>query len=64
LVGGASKISSSLLVQLDSFSSANLDLSSATAWHIYDNVIVATTSALLSISNQFSNSYFGMPSGA
>jgi hypothetical protein len=31
LVGGASTISSSLLVKLDSLSSANLDLSSATA---------------------------------
>jgi hypothetical protein len=63
LVGGASKVSSSLLVQLDSLSSANLELSSATGWHISDTV-VATTSALLSISSQFSNYSFGMPSGA
>ena len=32
--------------------------------HILPTVIVATASALLSISNQFSNSSFDMPSGA
>jgi hypothetical protein len=64
LVGGASKSSSFLLVLFDSLSSANLDLSLATASHISYTVIIATTSALLSISNQFSNSSFDMPSGA
>ena len=53
-----------LLVEFDSLSSANLDLSLTTASHISDTVIVATTSTLLSISNQFSNSSFDMPSGA
>jgi hypothetical protein len=62
LVGGVSKISSSLLVQFDSLYSAYLDLSLATASHFSDTV--TTTSALLSISNQFSNSSFAMPSGA
>ena len=41
-----------------------LDLSLATASHVSDTVLVATTSALLSISNQFSNSSSDMPSGA
>jgi hypothetical protein len=64
LVGGASKISSSLLVQLDSLSSAYLDLSLAKASNISDTVTVATTSALLSISNQFQILLFDIPSGA
>jgi hypothetical protein len=64
LVGGASKISSSLLVQFDSLSYANLDLLLGTAPHIPYTVTVATASALLSISNQFSNSSFDMPSGS
>jgi hypothetical protein len=53
-----------LLVQFDSLSSANLDLSLGTVSHISDTVIVASTSVLLSMSNQFSNSSFDMPSGA
>jgi hypothetical protein len=36
-VGGASKIFSSLVAQFDSLSSANFDLSSATASHISDS---------------------------
>jgi hypothetical protein len=64
LVGEASKISSFLLVQFYSLSSANLDLSLATAPHISYTVTVATTSPLLSISNQFSNSSFDIVSGA
>jgi hypothetical protein len=64
LVGGDSKISSYLFVQFDSLFSANLDLSLAIASHISDTVIVATTSALLAISNQISNYSFDMPSGA